>query len=353
MRRYEAKDRNSIAEPVHVLHVTESLGAGVESAIRAYVEATPEIRHHLLAARRGGAHDDQTADVFESRSVLSRSVRGYGQIREQMALLQPTVVHLHSSWAGFLGGFPLPRGPRIVYSPHCFSFNRRDVNSVARKSFLAVEKVLRTRRDVLAACSAHEAEIAERMGFSRVVIVPNVASIKSEPSTDFALAPKRRLVMAGRIGVQKAPEYFADVYRDLRRADPSWVATWIGDGDTLLRRGLEAAGIEVTGWQKPEGVAERLRDGGVFLHSARWEGYPVAVIDAVNSGLPVLTRRIACFRDSWDFSSAESPQGLSKMAQRLAASREYAVENVRGWRRVLALNTVAEQRRSLMDCYGS
>ena len=69
MRRYEAKDRNSIAEPVHVLHVTESLGAGVESAIRAYVEATPEIR---CPQGNNEADPDRVLRHCVSRTVAQR-----------------------------------------------------------------------------------------------------------------------------------------------------------------------------------------------------------------------------------------------------------------------------------------
>ena len=85
--------------------------------------------------------------------------------------------------------------------------------------------------------------------------------------------------MVGRIAPQKDPKFFADVVAELRKDDVPLEAVWIGDGDGDLRRLLTEARIRVTGWLSPSGVEELLR-GSVYVHSARYEGFPLSILDA-------------------------------------------------------------------------
>jgi glycosyltransferase involved in cell wall biosynthesis len=67
-------------------------------------------------------------------------------------------------------------------------------------------------------------------------------------------------------------------------------------GDGPERRALEALsrtnGVEqevtVVGWQEPDEVRRILSESHVFVHPARQDPFPVAVLEAMASGLPVL-----------------------------------------------------------------
>ena len=52
-------------------------------------------------------------------------------------------------------------------------------------------------------------------------------------------------------------------------------AVWLGDGDPALRERLRAGGVEVTGWLPREATFARLGAADLYLHSARWEGFPL------------------------------------------------------------------------------
>ncbi len=72
-------------------------------------------------------------------------------VRRLVSQLAPDVVHAHSSFPGVYARAALLHGPRLVYTPHCFAFERRDVGWVARSTYRAVERALRGRADLLAA----------------------------------------------------------------------------------------------------------------------------------------------------------------------------------------------------------
>ena len=75
-----------------VLHVTESLGGGVTSAVLAMVESTPHLDHHLaIWPRRSHAAD--TGDRLDGfAGVTTLPVRTHRAVRELRRLLPGWVV---------------------------------------------------------------------------------------------------------------------------------------------------------------------------------------------------------------------------------------------------------------------
>src|SRR6185295_18437782 len=86
-------------------------------------------------------------------------------LRAAVADVRPDVVHLHSSMAGALGRLqpPLPGRPAVVYSPHCFAFERRDILRERRWAYRLAEFVLARRTDAFICVSPHEAQLARNL----------------------------------------------------------------------------------------------------------------------------------------------------------------------------------------------
>ncbi|MEQ1737023.1 MAG: glycosyltransferase, partial [Rhodoglobus sp.] len=170
------------SDRVVVLHVVESWGAGVRSAVLQFVSSTPELEHHLLRGVRRSEFSTEDEAGFESVAVLPSGARpARAAIRRGAAAVQPDVVHAHSSYAGMFVRTALRTRPdrRLVYSPHCFAFERRDISPITRMLVRAAERVLARNTDTFAVCSPAEARAAaalSRRG-ARVIHVPNVARI--------------------------------------------------------------------------------------------------------------------------------------------------------------------------------
>ena len=111
-----------------VLHVVESLGGGVHTAVLAMVEATPELDHHLAVwPRRVHAGTGDGLDGFAEVHTLPRQpLRAVAGLHDLVRTLRPDRVHAHSSYAGLLARVVDP-GAEVLYSPHCFAFERRDL----------------------------------------------------------------------------------------------------------------------------------------------------------------------------------------------------------------------------------
>lgn len=295
-----------VAANLRVLHVTEALGGGVQSAIAHFVEQTPDAEHTIYGRVRNGEETKTPVGVAmipHTGSFLDFS-RG---LRRVIADVDPVAVHFHSSLAGALR--PFTGRPRVIYSPHCFAFRRSDVSGLQRTVFRTVERLMGKFTDGIVAVSPYEAEDAARfVAPSKVSIVSNLAPIDT-----FEPAPVhgRRVVTVGRIAPQKDPGFFAEVAKNT----PDTLFTWVGDGDATARRQLEDAGVEVTGWQSPEQIDATLRKSDLYLHTAAWEASPMSLVEALAVGLPVVCRDEPSLRSLGYLCVEDSPARVATTVQ--------------------------------------
>jgi len=278
---------------MRVLHVSEALGGGVTSAVTAMVEATPEVDHHLFARPRQ-QHDIgiEPARHFASVHPMSGNpASAVLALRSVVRQLYPDVVHAHSSVAGVLVRMAMLDRPSIVYSPHCFAFERRDIGGPSRRVFRAVERVLAPRTDLFMAVAPQEMDLAADLGHQSMAYVPNRAVTEPRPVAEHA--DRLRIVTVGRVCAQKDWRYLVHLKRfvdDHLALDATW--EWLGDGDPEGERELDDAGIDVSGWIPREEVLDRLASAQVYVHTAAWEGAPISILEAASLGLPLAVRSI-------------------------------------------------------------
>jgi len=340
-----------------VLHVVESWGAGVRAAVLQFVAATPEFEHHLLRGVRRAEFASDDEQRFASVGALPAGwVAARRAIARGVRDVRPDVVHAHSSYAGFFVRTTLRRGPdrRLVYSPHCFGFERRDLPLVTRLAIRLVERVLARNTDTIAACSPGEARTAARLGARRVVYVPNVAAIPALAMLEHRTPD--RVVAVGRIGAQKDPDFFRATVLHLRRnGHPGLDARWIGDGDDRVAKlRLERAGIPSSGWLSSFDAHKALGQAGAYLHTARWEGFPLAILEAVELGIPVIAREVPTLAGAIATPGITTPEQMAAAADELLRGGDTARHaNLAAWQRRLAANTPEHQARALAASYRS
>ena len=85
-----------------ILHLVESFGGGVQSAMQAYIENCPDVDHCVLAHARndvGASFPESVRFVYSSGSLRTQYVKAMELIKES----RPDAIHAHSSWAGLYG----------------------------------------------------------------------------------------------------------------------------------------------------------------------------------------------------------------------------------------------------------
>ena len=274
---------------MRILHVTESMGAGVATAIGQYAMQGDGFSHSLVARVR----DDSFAREPWLESVphvlvptLPALVRAWLIARTE----DVDVVHAHSTIAGQLTRvLPHPRAV-TVYSPHGLAAVHHR-SRVVRSVLSVSERVLTGRTSALAAVSGSEEAdlrtVSERLPIRRL---PHAQAV----SEDVVPGQVRSdtVVAVGRLTYQKAPDTVLDLPRRLSRLGLVVSCVWVGDGDPQTRAELEDNGWRVTGWVESSEVERLLRGARALLHPARYEGFSLAIVEALSHGTPVVARRI-------------------------------------------------------------
>lgn len=329
-----------------ILHVTDCYAGGVSRALTSMVRNASQWEHLLAYHGEDRPPRGLFAKEFKISGNRARRMRDFRRVvREQ----QVDLVHAHSSWAAGFVRLGRNLGTPVVYQPHCYKFVDPGLPRVVATLLRRAEQALLVNTSSTAVLSPAERAAAVSLGATHVVMIPNVGSL---PSTLRSPEPTRHILMTGRLVDQKDPEYFAEVVHAARARCPDLRATWIGDGDPARRAALEAAGITVTGWLDSSSMVRALAGGGIHVHSAAYEGFPLAVLDAAQAGLPVLMRRTAS-SEGIDLPQCDHPAEFAEAIDRLVGSPAEWRDAVGRARQLLTRHNDAHQADALASLYSS
>ncbi|MEJ0063738.1 MAG: glycosyltransferase [Alphaproteobacteria bacterium] len=279
-----------------ILHITESLGGGVATAMQGYLQSTPQHWHFLLAAAREGTHDKMGwlqgfAGHYELPRSLSPAVK---TIRKVYDDIKPDWVHLHSSYAGAYGRMAMLPRNRVVYTPHCYAFERRDVSKLKRWYYMLAEQLLCIGGGATAAVSPRELELAQKMLIAQhTILLPNSPVIPEnirELRRGHKRGEKLRIAMVGRLSPQKDPTFFLETVNLAKERDVPAEFVWLGGGDAAWEKKMRAAGVEVSGWMPHEQLLAKLAGCDIYYHTAAWESCPMSILEASHLGLLLVCR---------------------------------------------------------------
>lgn len=287
---------------MRVVHVLESTATGTLSMVQTISNRLATEGHDVIVLYSVRKETPSNlADLFHP-GVELRHVQMKGRpvplvlaaLRREIAQTRADVVHLHSSFAGFLGRVAtafFPARVKFFYSPHCISFMRADLSTAKKIAFAGLEWLASWKNCTYVGCSASECAAVRRYIGKRIVLIENaidgsIFSANSINDTAQDMRPLRRVISVGGIRPQKNPLLFAAIACRLSRHGVEFI--WIGDGDDDLKVALRDAGVTVMGWQARSNVLAQMREADLYLSTSAWEGMPVSIIEAMAVNTPVL-----------------------------------------------------------------
>lgn len=310
-----------------ILHITECYEAGVSAAIDSFTNSAPaDIQHYLLyEGKEKPSHNSNFVKSFRfKKNILKRIL----QIQKIVQETKPDLIYTHSSWAGFYTRI-LPRSKPIIYQPHCYKFDDPTISPVRKFIFKMAEKVLTLNTSSTVVLTPHEDELTKHLNRKLDThFIPNISSLEYLPSEKKLLIDNQIITvsMLGRIANQKDPSWFADVaeFKDaLEETTGRQIRfQWIGSGEEDLTEMLKSNEVEVTGWLSSDEVLQALRQTSIYLHSASYEGFPLAVLDAASLGLPCIVRDLQCYKGT-ALTTVSSPEEAVTAISQILKDNEY------------------------------
>lgn len=178
----------------------------------------------------------------------------------------------------------------------------------------------------------------------------------------FRPAPARadRLLYVGRLEQLKGVDVLLSAFAALLRHRPGAVLDVVGDGPeraALQRQAGElglGSSVRFHGAVPPEDVPDVYAAGGVFVLPSRHEGFPVAVLEACCSGLPVVATSVGALASTFERGTAvlvppRAPDALAAALERLLADPAEQARLAAAARELVHARFTSERLASAVD----
>lgn len=223
------------------------------------------------------------------------------------------VVHTHSSKTGVLGRIAawLAGVPCVVHTVHGFAFPAAK-SKLQYQIFQAMEWIGARCSHLVICLHEEDARICReqlKLPAERVAILPNGIDLnKFSPVTSCEQlhilrdkldlpVDRQMIIMVGRLWEQKDPVCLVKAYCSLwKQGDPGADLILVGEGELQpqLQEFVNEAGLQAhvhfLGWRSD--TPDLLRASNIFVLPSRWEGMPLAILEAMGTGLPVIVSNI-------------------------------------------------------------
>lgn len=287
-----------------------SVQGGVETHVENLAPQLVQIGHRVTACVRSPYADKQLKEWKGVRMLRLWTVRNayfeallHSLICALVAgFRRPQVVHVQAIGPALV--VPLLRilGLRVVVTHHGEDYNREKWGRAARTLLRLGEALgMRFAHQRIAISRSIEKLIATKYGRSCEVI-PNGVAFADPPQesnkvVELGLEPGRYVLTVGRLVPEKRQ---LDLLRAFHRAGLSgWKLAIVGRidhknkyADLLASEAALAEDVVMAGFQSGDSLRQLYAHAGLFVLPSSHEGLPIALLEALSYGLPVLVSDI-------------------------------------------------------------
>jgi glycosyltransferase involved in cell wall biosynthesis len=295
-----------------ILHVSESFGGGVQEMVTTLSERLCATGYPVAIAY--GRRPETPVDVRErvapevelfalgwERRTPAEQARACRRLRRLVRTWRPDAVHLHSSFAGLIGGVALAGlGVPTVYTPHGYSFTMGAQSPARRRAFRLAERITARRATVVGTVSEAEAAAARTVAPAAKVRVvrngiPELDAVAADAPLPIRPGVPRAIAM-GRVTPAHLPFESARLLADVADlAEVEWIGG-AGAGEIPVST-ITDQGVPISGWVDRRTALAKLAEATILLHWTGWDGLPLSVLEAMANDVIVIGHDIPAVRE--------------------------------------------------------
>lgn len=243
-------------------------------------------RSYAAEAARGMGIEVIELPFFQSRL----DPRIAWKMGENIRARAPAIVHAHGARAGLPLSFVSQGREKRIYTVHGYHFVGK--KGLAYRLARMAERRIASRSNCGIFVSQADRAIAKENGipFADAAVIYN--GIVLDDIAPAALQVPFDLVFSARLHRQKNPLFAIEIMRILAGDGKRMLFIGGGELEGEVRRAAAAAGLEqavtFTGALPRSEALAAIRTARLFLMPSLWEGLPIAPIEALASGVPVI-----------------------------------------------------------------
>lgn len=234
---------------------------------------------------------------MQKRGLKNEIVRTkyiWHDFRQKFRTEKPDVVHINTSCSKF-GIFRdavcmcMAKNTPIVLHCHCNIEDQLRNKRAAIKVFTWMVK----KASAVLTLNKNSADYARSVGCESVYIIPNYIE-STYLNTDFKVSERiKTIVFVGHVIPTKGIMELIES----AKAFPDIVFTVVGPVGEEIASVSYPENVKLIGRRTPEEVQAILRNSDVFLFPSYTEGFSIALVEAMASGLPVITTDVGANKD--------------------------------------------------------
>jgi glycosyltransferase involved in cell wall biosynthesis len=252
----------------------------------------------------------KSSQVFEELKILAvhvfslecikRDIHPYYDVLSIIKIIkiikseQPHIIACHTSKAGVIGRFAGKlSSTKTIYTPHSWIFSEPS-HAKKKSKYIKIEKIMAFFCDKIITVSKNDFNIAKKLSISvhKCITIHNGMkdTDKKLIKKNYLIKNKIKLITVARL---EKPKDYNTLFLALSAIkDKSWTLDIFGDGS--LRDSLELKSQQLGISDKVifhgdcQDIEQRLFASDIFILISQSEGFPISIIEAMRTGLPVI-----------------------------------------------------------------
>lgn len=218
------------------------------------------------------------------------------------AFLRPDVLHIHAIGPAIMAPLARLLGMRVVVTHHGPDYDRQKWGFFGKTILKTGEALgMRFANTRIVISNVIRQLVLDKYGLDSVLI-PNGVEIQEPPTSQtalaaFGLAPRKYILLVSRLVPEKRHLDLIAAFRDA--ALPGWKLALVGASDhpdayqqQVIDEAARTPNVVMTGFQTGLALRELYAHAGLFVLPSSHEGLPIALLEALSYGLPVIASDI-------------------------------------------------------------
>lgn len=275
-----------------IIHLVEAWTGGISTYVSTLIE------HQILR----GYEVEIIADITSKEDMMRIRCKKhfYTAYRSPLGILKTTselrkilnaatldILHCHSTFPGIYARLPSRNNRyKIIYTPHGWSFLKKDSNKLKNKIYGQIEKYLSKSTTKIICMSLEEIRAATENGISLNRIKLIYTGIPNKPiNIPTNETAKIRIGFFGRLDYQKGFDLLLNSAESLNENLEVHI---FGDSIREKSRPVQNARFIYHGWISQENIHNAMQEMDAIIIPSRWEGFALTPLEAMRAGKLVI-----------------------------------------------------------------